>query len=96
MSTVAAINNSTSRSQNLLPLVQELFWWSISMNFKPSATFIPGKLNILRDRLSRLYDKQAAYEAQALLNNFSDEIILCKHHVSPDTFLCLQEQWKQD
>ena len=96
MSTVAAINNSTSRSPNLLPFIQELFWLSITMNFKLSASFIPGKLNILSDRLLRLHETRAACEAQALLNNFSYEIILCKSHTSYDTFLCLQENWSRD
>jgi hypothetical protein len=95
-STVAAVNNATSRSQNLLPLVQELFWWTISNNFKLSASFIPGKLNILADRLSRLHEREAALEAQAMLNNFSDDKVLCKHHISYDAFLYLQDSWRQD
>jgi hypothetical protein len=96
MSTVAAINNSTSRSPNLLPFIQELFWLSISMKSKLSASFIPGKLNILSDRLSRLHEIRAACEAQALLNNFSQEIILCKSHTYHATFLCLQDNWRRD
>jgi hypothetical protein len=95
-STVAAVNNATSRSQNLLPIVQELFWWSVSNNFKLTASFIPGKLNILADRLSRLHEKQAALEAQAMLNNFSDNIVQCKQHMSHNTFLCLQDCWSLD
>ena len=95
-STVAAVNKATSRSPNLIPLIQELFWWSVANNFKITAAFIPGKLNVLSDRLSRLHDRQAAVEAHTILNNSLATLIPCKHHMSQNSFLCLQKNWRTD
>ena len=43
MAAVAAINNTTSRSADLLKIVKELFWLAVEFNFKLSAKFLPGK-----------------------------------------------------
>ena len=63
--TVAAINNGTSRSPDLLCFIQKMFWLSVKFGFKLSANFIPGRLNVLSDRLSRLHDIVAACEFQS-------------------------------
>jgi hypothetical protein len=54
MSTVAAINKGSSRSVDMLHIVQELFWCSVQFYFKLSAAHLPGKRNIVSDRISRM------------------------------------------
>jgi hypothetical protein len=92
---VAAINNSTSRSAALLPLIQEWFWWTVANNFKISSSYIPGKLNVLSDSLSRLHEPASALYAKALLTNGSLETVLCKDHMSHDSFVFLQSIWSR-
>jgi hypothetical protein len=93
MAAVASINKSTSRSSDLLPIVKELFWLTIKYNFKLSAVFIPGKLNILADHLSRLDDIESAFQAKSLLLPAVNDVLLCKSRISLMTFLMLQEKW---
>jgi len=92
--TVACINKGTTRSVDLLDTVHKLFWLSVKNNFKLSAKFIPGKLNILSDRLSRMFDPLAALEAQLLLSGVCDPPLECVGAMSYDTFLYLQECWE--
>jgi hypothetical protein len=92
-STVASINKSTSRSGEMLLLVKELFWCSVFFNFKLSAAYLPGKLNVISDRISRLHDVQCANDACILLFDGIHFPIGCKNHMSEETFLALQEVW---
>ena len=64
---VAAVNNGTSRSLEILDIVQNLFWTSVKFGFKLSANYIPGRLNVVSDRLSRIHDPLAACEFQQLI-----------------------------
>ena len=92
MSTVAAINKGTSRSSEMLVLIQELFWCSVSYDFKLSASYIPGKLNIISDRISRMHDKNAAWEVCELL--YEECVpVNCFDHLSEEAFLSLQAGW---
>jgi hypothetical protein len=93
MSTVAAVNKSTSRSEQLMPIIRDLFWLAVEYNFRLSAVHILGKDNVLIDRLSRLHYKSAAADARFLLtlNNF--DIVLCKDHMTYDSFVSLQTRW---
>jgi hypothetical protein len=93
MSAVSAINKSTSRSVQLLPIVKELFWLTVKFNFKLSAVFLPGKLNILADHISRLDDLKAANCMKFLLLPSVGELLFCKSHMSLNTSLLLQERW---
>ena len=54
MAAVSAINKSTSRSAHLLPIVKELLWLTVKFNSKLLAVFLPGKLNVLADHISRI------------------------------------------
>jgi hypothetical protein len=94
-STVASINNTTSRSSEMLVIVKELFWLSVKYNFLLSASFIPGKLNILSDRISRLEDISCAREAYQMLKSSEGELIACNGHMSYDTFVSLQDVWQK-
>jgi hypothetical protein len=93
--TVAAINKGTSRSSDLMPLVQDLFWLSVSGNFKLSANFIPGVDNILADRISRMDSYSEACEARIMLANFTPAVVYCASHMSPTAFLSLQDAWRR-
>jgi hypothetical protein len=93
--TVAAVNKGTSRSPDLLNLVHELFWLSVCHSFKLSASFIPGVENVFADRISRLDYFQEACEARLLLAGFSPSVIFCAKHMSPMTFLSLQDTWNR-
>jgi hypothetical protein len=92
--TVAAINKSTSRSSDLLPIVKELFWLGVKFDFKISAVFIPGKLNILADYLSRFHKMENVYLAKPLLLPSLFDVLYCKFHMSFNAFLLLQTLWE--
>ena len=93
--TVASINKGSSRSPELLSLIQELFWLSVEFSFKLSAFFIPGKVNYLADRISRLDVLPQALDAHSILSNFSGGIVPCVNHMSPRSFIWLQDQWRR-
>jgi hypothetical protein len=95
ISTVAAINKGTSRSPELFSLIQELFWCSVSYNFKLSASYIPGKLNIISDRISRMHDRNAAWEVCGLLYNECALPVNCHEHLTQRAFVSLQVEWSQ-
>jgi hypothetical protein len=93
MAAVAAINNTTSRSADLLKIVKELFWLAVEFNFKLSAKFLPGIDNVMSDRLSRLDVKSAALEAHYLLYGLCYPIVFCNMHMSYESYLFLQASW---
>jgi hypothetical protein len=91
--TVAAINNTTSRSPDLLLLIKELFWLSVEFDFRVSAKYLPGVDNILSDRLSRLHSIYNANVAFFLLYGFS-KCACCNYHMSYRAYLSLQKSWE--
>ena len=95
MATVAALNKSTSRSTALMPHIQEIFWLSVRYDLTISSVHIPGVVNILADRLSRLSSLSEAFDARLLLAGFSNSIVACRGHISSVSFLYLQEVWIQ-
>jgi hypothetical protein len=90
---VAAINKGSSRSVELLRIVEKLFWLSVKFGYKLSASFIPGIDNVLADRISRMIDPVFALNTQYLLTNGSGEKVACKNHMSYSSYLLLQEMW---
>ena len=89
--TMAAINKGTSQSVKMLPIIQKLFWLSIQFSFKLTSAFLPGRLNVLSDRISRMSESDAANEAKALLT-VDDSLETCGH-MSYETFSRLQGCW---
>ena len=76
----------------MLAIIQKLFWLSVQHGFRLTAAYLPGKLNILSDRISRLNDVDAAIEAKILLTN---ELELESYgHMTQETFLWLQGCWE--
>jgi hypothetical protein len=91
--TVAAITLSTSRSPKLLGLVKELFWLAVKFNFKLSASYLPGALNVLSDKLSRMIDLGDAYAAKNMLVG-DGGCLCCKTHMSYAAYVSLQGVWR--
>jgi hypothetical protein len=91
--TVAAINKGSTRSVELLRIVEKLFWLSVKFGYKLTASFIPGIDNVLADRISRMIDPIFAVNTQNLLTNGSCETVTCKGHMSYSSYLLLQEMW---
>jgi hypothetical protein len=90
--TISALNKGTSRSGAMLIIVQHIFWLSIRFGFRLSALFIPGKLNIVSDRISRLHDVSAAIDAEEFLGD-KKHPVECVGHMTHTTFSALQEIW---
>ena len=91
VSTVASINKGTSRSVEMLGIIQKLFWLSVEFGFKLSAVHIPGRLNVLSDRISRLHDAQCACDAMFYLTKDA-ELEVCGH-MTHKSYLWLQGCW---
>ena len=90
---VFAINKTTSRSLEMMEVIKELFWCSIRNGFKLSALFLPGKLNVVSDRISRMHDFQSACEANVLVVNGFPSVINCYGHMTESAFSSLQTAW---
>ena len=80
----------------MMLVVKELFWCAVHFNFKLTAAYLPGKLNVVSDRISRLHEVQCANEACVLLFDGVNFPVLCKNHMSESAFLALQEAWHLD
>jgi hypothetical protein len=91
--TIAAINNTTSRSPALLLIIKELFWLTVEHNFRLSAIHLPGKLNVMSDKLSRLHVREEACNAIELLTGSSNNIVCCRGKMSKTAYMSLQESW---
>jgi hypothetical protein len=90
--TLAAINKGSSRNLEMLEIVKQIFWLSIKHRFRLSTFFVPGKINILADILSRLNEVDKAMAGLQFLSQ-SDSEVKCVGHMSESTFVCLQETW---
>jgi hypothetical protein len=87
--TVSAINKGSVRNSSMLAIIQEMFWLSVKYEFRLTAVFLPGRLNILSDHISRLH----SLESSIGLGNFLGDDIECNGHMSQNAFLVLQNQW---
>ena len=94
MATVAAVNNTTSRSPPLLLIIKELFWLSVEFEFRLSAIHLPGKFNLYSDKLSRLFDVYDANYAMYLLTGGKMSIVSCNDHMSYSAYVALQIAWQ--
>jgi hypothetical protein len=93
MATVSAINKGSTRSVEMLDIIQRIFWLSVKCGFRLKASFILGKLNILSDLISRLHSVDSALSLQYFLGENSEEPIECVGKMSEHSFLFLQESW---
>jgi hypothetical protein len=92
--TIAAINNTTSKSPALLALVREFYWLSVKFDFRLSASFIPGVDNVLSDGISRMFDADKALLMKELLMYNPQLCMFCKGHMSKASFSFLQDAWQ--
>jgi len=92
---VAAINNTSSRSPELLLLIKELYWLSVEFGFRLSSRHIAGKLNVLSDKLSRLCCFNDAVSARYMLTNSCSMYVCCAGHMSYYAFMSLQCVWRR-
>jgi hypothetical protein len=93
--TVAAINNNTSKSPELLALIRELYWLSVKHDFRLSASHIPGVDNVLSDGISRMFDMDKALLMKELLMPGPNVCMSCKYHMSERSFIFLQDAWQR-
>ena len=93
MATVSAINKGSTRSVEMLDVIQRIFWLSVKFGFRLKAAFIPGKCNILSDLISRLHSVESALSLQSLLGITPEVPIECVGKMSERSFLFLQESW---
>jgi hypothetical protein len=94
MATVSAVNKGSSRSEEMLGIVQRIFWLSVKFGFRLKAAFIPGKCNILSDLISRLHSYDSAREFELFLTK-SSESVECVNHMTEKSFLFLQDVWER-
>jgi hypothetical protein len=93
VATVSSLNKSTSRGVELMPIIREIFWICVEHDVMISSVHIPGKLNILADKISRLHDLDEACFARHLLAGGLDTPVFCKGHMTESSFLWLQSIW---
>ena len=53
--TLGALNNDTSASRAMLPVIRRLSYLAQQFNFSLQAVYIPGHLNVVADSISRLH-----------------------------------------
>jgi hypothetical protein len=80
ISTVFAVNKTTSHSAEMSGVIKQLFWGSVYHGFKLSALFLPGKLNVVSDRISRMHVFQSACEARELVSH--TPVLNCYGHMT--------------
>jgi hypothetical protein len=93
--TVAAVNNATSRSPELLTLIREIYWLSVKHDFKLSASHIPGVENVLSDGISRMFNVDKALLMKELLMQNPNACMYCLGHMSKESFFFLKDAWRQ-
>jgi hypothetical protein len=64
LAAMAAIIKGSSRSVQMMPIVCELFWLSVRHDFLLYSVHLPGKINVLADRILRLDVLESACEAR--------------------------------
>ena len=90
--TVSAINKGSVRNPAMLAIIQQMFWLSVKFEFRLSAAFLPGRLNILSDNISRLH----SIDSSINLGSFLGSDIECNGHMSQNMFMFLQNQWMSE
>ena len=91
MATMCMINKGSSRNVVAMSWLRGLFWLSACHNFHLTARYIPGKLNMLSDTISRLDEFPISVWINTLQKqnlNMSD----IYSHVSHNTFSALQDR----
>ena len=69
--TVAIINKGSTPNWLTMGLLRRLFWLSATCNFHLTATYIPGKSNMIADAFSRLHSHSHLFFAWHVLSRYS-------------------------
>ena len=69
--TVAIINKGSTPNRLTMGLLRRLFWLSATYNFRLTATYIPGKSNMIADAFSRLHSHSHLFFAWHVLARYS-------------------------
>jgi len=102
-SAMSFINKGSCRNAMAMSWLRDLFWMSAVYNFRISARFIPGKLNIAADSLSRIHVLSCFVNSLKFIpSSFAKctfcqaryRTVNCSPHMSKDSFLYLQDQWR--
>ena len=92
--TIAALNKATSRGVEIMPIVRNIFWLCIKYDICVTGLFIPGKLNVLADNISRLHNVFSANCARLTIADFNVcKLVACKGHMSERAYMLLQDAW---
>lgn len=95
MTAMSVLNKSSSRSTEMMPILREIFWLSVRYDFLVSSVYLPGDLNVLADRISRLNEFESFLKVEYFLFNEGITSSLLCEHMSSDACSFLQEQWMQ-
>jgi hypothetical protein len=61
----------------MMHIVRDIFWLSVKHDVKITGSFIPGKSNVLADKISRLHSVFDANVARFLLSGMTDALVYC-------------------
>ena len=96
ITTRAAINKATSKNKMVMAAIRELFWLSVTYNFQLKASYIPGKLNILADAVSRLHQPGYLKVLDSSLGhnlNLRDVMLHMSKHTFSHIFQLILKWW---
>ena len=72
----AIINKGSCRSPTVMSALRDLFWLSVTYNFKLHAIHIPGRFNLLPDTISRLHEPGQVIHLHTLLQQWHRRVLL--------------------
>ena len=91
---VSALNIATSRGVEIMPIVRNFFWLCVKHDITVTGLFIPGKLNVLADNISRLHNVFSANCARFTIADFDVcKLVACNGHMSKAAYMFLQDVW---
>ena len=64
---VAMINKGTTANPQVMAWLRHLFWLSAIHNFRITAVYVPGILNVMADSISRMHSRSALLQLYSLL-----------------------------
>lgn len=76
---VRIVNKGTSRNSKVQDALHLLFWLSAIYNFKLTAVYIPGRVNVISDAVSRLHETSN----RRIFTKYLLDHNAFSHHVSP-------------
>lgn len=75
----SVLNRMTSRTPEVMDCLRELFWLAVQHNFTIQAKYVPGKLNVVADAISRLHETGHFAVLDSALGNCLNPHLLMNH-----------------